>query len=136
VRHSDNVEITMQSSTKFIEHLQAKRGSLLRLKTQLYWYGTGTWDRTTGKVCLILDATTELDYLIHDAATTTPFYGIRNGMPSAAAQLLIDDKPTWVWVAMRDVELVTEPSNVKRYEKYLQKVSNFAGLNYKIHTKE
>ena len=38
-----------------LDKLQAHRGGLLQLKTQLYWYGRGGWDNNPGRICLLLD---------------------------------------------------------------------------------
>jgi hypothetical protein len=40
-----------------LDKLQAHKGGLLQLKTQLYWYGRGGWDNNPGRICLLLDAT-------------------------------------------------------------------------------
>ena len=41
-----------------LETLQAHKGSLIRLKTQLYWHNGRGYDGTPGRICLILDAST------------------------------------------------------------------------------
>ena len=41
-----------------LETLQAHKGSLIRLKTQLYWHDGRGYDGTPGRICLILDAST------------------------------------------------------------------------------
>ena len=74
----------------FLEELQAHTGGLLRLKTQLYWYGGRGPDGSPGQVCLLLDAAAR--YGAHAAG---------------AALLLIDGCPQWVWVCQEDVELIT-----------------------------
>ena len=73
----------------FLEQLQSHKGGLLRLKTELYWYGGRGYDRSPDRICLILDA----------ARRTTADY---------ATLLLIDGSPHWVWVAAEDVELLSE----------------------------
>ena len=40
-----------------LETLQAHKGGLICLKTELYWYDRRSWDGTPGRICLILDAT-------------------------------------------------------------------------------
>jgi len=66
-----------------LEKLESHRGGLVRLPTQLFWYGRG-WDRTPGRICLLLDA----------------------GAYAAAAYLLIDGQPRWIWVVTEDVEFL------------------------------
>ena len=39
-----------------LEGLQSHRGGLLRIKSELYWYGGRGFDGAPGRVCLILDA--------------------------------------------------------------------------------
>ena len=40
-----------------LEQLQAHKGGLIQLKTQLYWYDGRGWDGDPARVCLLLDAT-------------------------------------------------------------------------------
>jgi len=90
----------------FIESLQAHKGGLIRLKSQLYWYDGRGYDGNPGRVCLILDAATDLglDYALTRrpaAARTTAAT-----RTAAVAYLLLDGSPQWVWVAKADVELL------------------------------
>jgi hypothetical protein len=78
------------------EHLQSHKGSLLRLKTELFWYGRG-WDKNPGQICLILDACTATTA---DAAIDFD--------ASAGALLLIDGSPQWIWAAESNVEVIDE----------------------------
>lgn len=80
-----------------LDRLQAHRGGLLLIKTQLFWYDGRGLDRSPGRVCLVLDATA---VAVGVAATTA-------GAAPTAAHLLIDGAPHWVWVAGKDVELLT-----------------------------
>ena len=82
-----------------LDKLQAHKGGLLQLKTQLYWYSRGGWDNNPGRVCLLLDAATHASAIPHAAAGTT-WATVRD----AAAFLLIDGQPHWVWVAEEDIE--------------------------------
>ena len=70
-----------------LEQLQAHKGGLIQLKTQLYWYDGRGWDGDPARVCLILD--------------------------TAAAFLLIDGQPQWIWVAEEDIALLVNdpPAN-------------------------
>ena len=97
-----------------LEQLQAHKGGLLRLKTQLL-VGRGTgWDRSTDRVCLILDA-------LHEQSTnpawvsaaaekanavrkTAAHVGATKSTRIVAAYLLIDGTPQWVWVVEEDIE--------------------------------
>jgi hypothetical protein len=88
----------------FLEQLQAHKGGLIRLKTQLFWYEGRGWDNTPGRICLLLDAAATAATTVASsaaAATTT------------AAHLLIDGKPAWIWVAEQDIELLVndQPTN-------------------------
>ena len=87
-----------------LERLQSHKGSLIKLKTELFWYGGRGWDGNPGRVCLLLDAAaTKIAHgstvlQAHTATTAAAFAG--------AAYLLIDGSPRWVWVADEDVELL------------------------------
>jgi len=83
----------------FLQKLQTHKGCLLRLKTQLYWYGKRGYDNTPGRVCLILDA---IAVGPSTAAVTT---SVRSKTPTAAF-LLVDGSPHWVWITKTDVEFL------------------------------
>ena len=90
-----------------LEQLQAHKGGLIQLKTQLYWYDGRGYDGTSGRICLILDATASAA----SAAATAD--KLRTATAAAAAFLLIDGQPQWIWVAKEDVELLVNdpPAN-------------------------
>ena len=84
----------------FLEQLQSHKGGLLRLKTELYWYGGRGYDGNPGRVCLILDTAATR----RSAATRTA--AARGTTADYATLLLIDGSPHWVWMAAEDVELL------------------------------
>lgn len=90
----------------FLDNLQSHKGGLIRLKTELFWYGGRGCDKDPGRVCLILDAA-GADSAGALAATTA------TTGTAAAALLLIDGQPQWVWVAERDIYLLVNdpPTN-------------------------
>jgi len=101
----------------FLQQLQTHKGGLLRLKTQLYWYSGRGYDKNPGRVCLVLDiaaargpAGTRTAATAVAAATrrgaTAKSAAISTAAGSAAAHLLIDGVPRWIWLADEDVELL------------------------------
>ena len=85
-----------------LKTLRAHTGGLLRIKSQLYWYGGRGWDAARGRVCLLLDA-------VPTAAAPAPAAfdaGCAASAPGIAALLLIDGCPHWVWVSQQDVEIL------------------------------
>jgi len=82
---------------KFLEQLQSRKGGLVQLKTELYWYDQKRYDGNPERVCLILDAAVVVDVI---ATTATDV------APGTAAYLLIDGVPQWIWIAEADVELL------------------------------
>ena len=88
----------------FLEQLQAHKGGLIQLKSQLFWYGGRGDDGNPGRVCLILDAAGTGTAAVgpSTAAVTT---SVRSKTPTAAF-LLVDGSPHWVWIAEADVELL------------------------------
>ena len=85
-----------------LEQLQAHAGGLVKIKTQLFWYGGRGWDGTPDRICLILDtASTAAAAASRSAALDRLLPQLR-----AAALLLIDGAPHWVWVAQEDVEIL------------------------------
>lgn len=87
----------------FLKGLQSHRGGLLRLKTELFWYSDRGFDDSPGRVCLVLDAAREDATTAGAAARTGTATAART---RAAALLLIDGCPHWVWVAPKDVEIL------------------------------
>jgi hypothetical protein len=87
----------------FLEELTAHKGGLVLLKTQLYWYGGRGWDGTRGRICLLMDATAAGAGPSHLATATVvaAAAGTR-----AAALLVVDGCPYWVWVSSDDLELL------------------------------
>jgi len=88
-----------------LKRLRAHRGGLVRLKTRLYWYDRYVWDNIPGRICLLLDS----GHLPRtSAAAMTPGTPDVQSTNIAAAHLLIDGQPRWVWVVTEDVELINE----------------------------
>ena len=88
----------------FLEQLQAHKGGLVQLKTELYWYAQGRYDGNPGRVCLILDAATASYAAAAAYAATVSAAAV--SAAGAAALLLIDGGPQWIWIAEKDVELL------------------------------
>jgi len=89
----------------FLDDLQSHRGGLLELKTPLYWYGRG-WDSTPERLYLLLDAANAAFPVRAVAVADVPQLALRSRCERAAAHLLIDGRPQWVWVAAADVEFL------------------------------
>ena len=93
----------------FLEKLRAHRGGLVRLPTELFWYGGRGWDSTPGRLCLLLDADPITARAWGDAGdATTAGDATAAARASAAAHLLIDGRPGWVRVVEGDVEVIDE----------------------------
>jgi len=93
-----------ENKMTFLEQLQAHKGGLIQLKTQLYWYVGGRgYDNTPGRICLILDATT-----VATAAAATTTTVAADPATDTVALLLIDGRPQRVWVAEQDVEVLND----------------------------
>ena len=88
----------------FLEELQSYRGGILRIKSELYWYGGRGWDGTPDRICLVLDAADEVcgPVAVHVCAAHQLGHRYPHG-----ALLLIDGCPQWIWVGPEDVELIT-----------------------------
>jgi hypothetical protein len=90
-----------------LEELVAHKGGLVRIKTQLCWYGGRGWDGVHDRVCLLLNAAVATTAATGTAAAFTEKARIY-GLPAApAALLLVDGAPHWIWVAQADVELLS-----------------------------
>jgi hypothetical protein len=85
----------------FLEALRSHKGGLVRIKSQLYWYGRG-WDGVHDRVCLLLNAAASPPSRVLAAARQYTNWG-----DGPAALLLVDGAPHWVWVAPANVELLS-----------------------------
>ena len=89
------------AGVNFLDKVQSHKGGLIRLKCQLYWYGDRGYDNSPGRICLLLDAAESTTAAAADTAAS---------FAEAAARLLIDGKPHWIWVAEQDIDiLVNDP---------------------------
>jgi hypothetical protein len=88
----------------FLEALQAHKGGLVLLKSELWWYGGRDWDGITGRVCLLMDSAAR--YRVVAVGATAYTKHANAAAAGAAALLLLDGCPCWVWVAQSDVELL------------------------------
>ncbi len=108
-----------------LDKLQAHRGGLLQLKTQLYWYGRGGWDNNPGRVCLLLDTSAGIAGI--SAATrraaTAATADATDCADSDATLLLIDGQSHWVWITEEDVELLVNGAVRDIGERYLRCVN-------------
>ena len=103
-----------------LEQLQAHKGGLIQLKTQLYWYDGRGYDGTSGRICLILDAAAAVAAAARRTSAATAaarridaYVAYEDRRDAAAAFLLIDGQPQWVWVAKKDIALLVNdpPTN-------------------------
>ena len=91
--------------TPFHKRLQAHKGGLLYLKTELYWYVRGERDGVKGRHCVLLDAPTKSMPATEDAVTPTVEM-CDDLKKTFVALLLIDGTCSRVWIAEDDVELL------------------------------
>ncbi len=93
----------------FLDKLQSHKGSLIRLKTELLWYGKRGWDDNPGRICLILDAMSAESFRERGMYVAADADAVSAG-DKAAVHLLIDGSPKWIW-AIEDVIdlLVNDP---------------------------
>jgi hypothetical protein len=92
-----------------LDKLQAHKGGLIHIKSQLYWYGCGGWDNNPGRICLILDAARK------SAVDGAADGAHRSATPAdyVAAYFLIDGQLAWIWMTEQDIELLVNdpPTN-------------------------
>jgi hypothetical protein len=94
----------------FLEELTAHKGGLIRVKTELFWYGGRGWDGVHDRICLLMDSALTYDGAPATRTTHDPWAtaAARAGVIEAAAIacLLIDGRPHWVRLALADLELL------------------------------
>ena len=90
----------------FLQTLRAHTGGLIRIKSELFWYGGRGWDGIPDRICLVLDATALAGVTRGARAAHCRVTG-RDSDLDVAVLLLIDCRPQWVWVTREDVELIT-----------------------------
>jgi len=110
----------------FLQQIQAHTGGLVRLKTELYWYGSG-YDKNPDRICLILDASTAAAgpnaAVTTTAIRTTTATRTTTAVRSGTALLLIDGSPQRIWIAEQDVEIMLEDPSTHTHA-CMQEVSN------------
>jgi len=90
-----------------LEKFESHRGGLIRLPTQLFWYDGRGWDRTPGRICLLLDAVPiTAAAAATEAAAGASTAAAAGASTAACVHLLIDGQPRWVRVAAAEVELL------------------------------
>lgn len=91
----------------FLETLQAHRGGLIKLETELYWYGGRGYDGSPGRICLLLDTSATSSTTITAATAAARISGadVRTGF-GVEAYLLIDGSPQWVWLSDKAIEIL------------------------------
>jgi hypothetical protein len=94
----------------FIKTLQAHRGELTRIKTQIFWYNDVGWEETPGRVCLILDVLERGPQWGPVIAATAADGCSASSWNVAESEelvlLLIDELPKWVWLSEDDIEFI------------------------------
>jgi len=88
--------------THRFDRFKAHAGGLIRLNTELYWWGGRGWDDETDRICVLLDVLhmdqTSYDF---DFDASTP-----GGDNNYYAHLLIDGIPRWVCLKLDNIELI------------------------------
>jgi len=85
-----------------IEALQAHKGGLVLLKSELWWYGGRDWDGARDRICLLMDAVTDVAVA---SGTVVPAASTLRG-DTVILLLLATGAPHWVWVCADDLELL------------------------------
>ena len=89
----------------FIKTLQAHRGELTRIKTQIFWYNGVGWEETPGRVCLILDVLERGGHAGADVAgCSASSWSVTEN--EELVLLLIDELPKWFWLSEDDIEFI------------------------------
>jgi hypothetical protein len=96
----------------FLKKLKSHKGGLIRLKTELFWYGKRGWDNNPERISLILDAVSaeafrERGMYVAAAAAAAAESGPLPSGDKAAVHLLIDGSHEWIWAIERDLELIS-----------------------------
>ena len=90
-------------SMTLFNRLKDHVSGLIRIKTELYWYTRGSWDKKPGRVCLVMN----VSYRGYSDATTT--LDTRAARKSGVwCLLLIDGNPYRVWLTDKDIDLLAE----------------------------
>jgi len=90
--------------TVTVEEIGALAGSLIHVKTELYWYAEQRWDKKSERFCILLDSTNPADPTDWDAADFVK--ATEGGGHEYVLQLLIDDKPQWVVLNTKSFKII------------------------------
>lgn len=85
------------------EQFHSHIGGLIRLKTQLFWYNSSSWDRVEERVCLLMDVASDYDRVLLPDATVA-----LGSKPRSAIDVLLfmDGSPKWAFLTKEDVEFI------------------------------
>jgi len=92
-----------EETDAFVDSLRSRKGGLIRLMADLYWYEAECWDHSAGTVCLILNADVA-SRVIHVAEGAN--FSRTDFLVHAGLQILLDGKPVWIWINKADVETI------------------------------
>ena len=92
----------------FVESLRSHRGSLIRLKTELFWDNNNEWDGTLFRTCILLDARDFGAPACWKACTANAHLTPPAIFRAAVSHLLIDGLACWVLMDEQDVEILNE----------------------------
>ena len=90
----------------FLERLKSHKGGLIKLKTELFWYGGRGWDKSPGRICLLLAAVDARYYLEAASAASKYATWCTGAARNNVVLLLVDGSPHWVLLAEVDMELL------------------------------
>jgi hypothetical protein len=96
----------MNPSMKLLEKIQAHKGKLIQITTEIFRFGSSGWDGIPSRVCLLMNAGATLGFYAPLSSTATARLGASSQVPTCAALLLIDGQPQWVCVAEEDLVLL------------------------------
>ena len=89
-----------------IKELETHIGSLIHIKTELYWHGGETWDGVPERFCILLAVGNEAELQPTPAARAWASDWRNEVHIDHYLQLLIDDKPQWVTLNAEIFEVV------------------------------
>ena len=91
----------------FLDRLLSHKGGLIRLKTELYWYGGRGYDGNPGRICLLFNAAKRFKdaHTIGGTPVSCSTVNCEVRKP-ILAYVLLYGSPCWVWIVEQDVEIL------------------------------
>ena len=93
---------------KILKKLRAHVNGLVKINTELYWYGSG-WDNSQERVCILLDSALRENHdprVQRHLLATSRWRRPGGRQDSIELQVLVDGQPCWILLYEENIEII------------------------------